>query len=109
MDLCIWPHALLLSPNQWPTFFPLPANVEREISILRFPVASWAALQVKKNQIRKLHFHVLEASKNYKYLIVKIRIIEVQQVNLYYLLNVNISHLNIILLHLCRDKLKKLL
>ena len=43
------------------------ANVEREITVLCFPVASWEVLQVKKNQIRNLH----EPSKNYQNLLAR--------------------------------------
>jgi len=44
MDALRCSHILVLSPSQWPTYFPLPGNVEREITMHLSPVA---ALQCK--------------------------------------------------------------
>lgn len=46
MDNLISSQSLLLSPSQCPASLPLPGNVDREMTIPRFPVASRTPLEI---------------------------------------------------------------
>ena len=51
----------VLSPSQWPTNFPLPGNVEREMTIPLLLLLDQASLSALKYWYRKLHGRFIPA------------------------------------------------
>jgi hypothetical protein len=45
IEYFIFSQLLQLSPSQWAAYFPAPGNMDRDRTMLRFPVATRAALE----------------------------------------------------------------